>query len=424
MNSNKSSSLYKDVACPFCSLLCDDLSIRNDSEKLAVERHGCALAVKNFERNQPKVEPAIHGESVSLDDAIEHAASILRNAKYPLFAGSSTDVDGSRELMALAEKSAATVDHVHGDAMMNNIQVLQNKGWITTTLAELKNRADLIIFVGTDASSRYPRFFDRFVWNQPSLAGLKKNAREIVYLGDGLNTRAGTSPNGTKAGHIKCTKKDMNETLAVLRALLNRKDIQTDKISPRQLAALKKLVGRIHNAQYGVIVWDAGEFSAFDGDICVQTICELIKDLNRHSRFAGLSLGGNNGGMSFSNVCAWQSGYPLRVSFSMGHPEYDPYTYSTKNILQEKSLDALLWLSCFDTSLVMPRTDVPTIILSRPTKRLTQAGEVYIPVGTPGIDHGGTLLRTDSVVSLPLKKLRDIGLHSGSEILNRITQAI
>jgi formylmethanofuran dehydrogenase subunit B len=424
MTSISASKLYKDIACPFCSLLCDDLSIRNDKDKLTVERHGCAKAIKNFERNEPKVNPTIHGENVSMDEAVNHAASILRIAKQPLFAGSSTDVEGSRELMALAEKSGAILDHVHGDAMMNNTLVLQNKGWIMTTLAELKNRADLVIFIGTDASSRYPRFFERLIWDQASLAGLKKNARDIVYIGDGLDTRSGTSPDGIKPSHIKCSNKEINETVSVIRALLNKVNIQTDSIKPRRLTALKRLCERILSAKYGVIVWDAAEFPASDGDIIIQTISELIKELNKSSRFAGLSLGGNNGGTSFMNVCAWQSGYPMRVNYSEGYPYYDPHSYSTKKILQENTSDALLWLSSFDTSLGIPRTDAPTIVLSRPAKRPAHEAEVYFPIGVPGIDHRGNLMRTDNVVSLPLKKLRDIKLESGSEILNKIRQAI
>ncbi len=424
MSSNHPSRLIKDVTCPFCSLLCDDLSVKNEANKLSVTAHGCARAIRNFERHEPTVAAAIHGERVSIDAAIKHAASILSRAKQALFAGSSTDVAGSRELMALAEKSGAIIDHVHGDGMMNNTLVLQNRGWIMTTLTELKNRADLIIFIGTDAVSHYPRFFERFIWNQSSLAGLKKNARDIVYIGDELNTRAGIHPGGRRPAHIKCTKKEMNETIAIIRALLNDTRIQSDNIRPRKLSSLKKLVERIRSAQYGVIIWDAGEFAPTDGDIIIQSICDLVKELNQHSRFSGLSLGGNNGGTSFMNVCAWQSGFPLRVSYHENRIDYDPHTFSTKNILHEKAADALLWLSSFDTSLAVPRTALPTIVLSRPAKRPAHEAEVYIPLGTPGIDHSGNLLRTDNVVSLPLKKLREIDLYEGSAILRRIRQAM
>jgi formylmethanofuran dehydrogenase subunit B len=282
----------------------------------------------------------------------------------------------------------------------------------------------LIIFIGTDAVSHYPRFFERFIWNQASLAGLKKNAREIVYLGNELNTKAGVNPNGKKPTLINCTKREISESIAILRALFKGTNIQPEHIASRRLSALKKLAEQLRQAKYGVFIWDAGEFSAVDGDIVIQNTSALVKELNLRSRFSGLSLGGNNGGMSFMNVCAWQSGYPLRVSFNKDIPEYDPYSYATKKILREKTMDALLWLSSFDNHLLMPRENVPTIALSRPSRKLAQDAEVYIPIGVPGLDHHANLMRTDNVVCLPLKKLREINLTSASEILKRIRQVI
>jgi formylmethanofuran dehydrogenase subunit B len=48
---------------------------------------------------------------------------------------------------------------------------------------------------------------------------------------------------------------------------------------------------------------------------------------------------------------------------------------------------------------------------------LIQTPEVFIPIGTPGIDHTGHAYRTDSVVAVPLCKLRDSGLPSTAEVL-------
>ena len=45
-----------------------------------------------------------------------------------------------------------------------------------------------------------------------------------------------------------------------------------------------------------------------------------------------------------------------------------------------------------------------------------QAGTVFIPVATPGINADGHLLRADSVVSLPLYAVRDDGLPTVAEV--------
>jgi formylmethanofuran dehydrogenase subunit B len=46
--------------------------------------------------------------------------------------------------------------------------------------------------------------------------------------------------------------------------------------------------------------------------------------------------------------------------------------------------------------------------------------DVYIPVATPGLDHTGQMIRTDSVVSLSLKQIRESKRMSVSGILNRV----
>src|SRR5690606_36023691 len=112
-----------------------------------------------IERDQTQVFPRIKGKNSSLDDAVQHAVKILKASNQPLIAGLGTDVNGMRSAMLLAEKTGAVIDHMYSDGAYRNIKVLQDHGWIMTTMAEIRNRADLIIFAGTDGATNYPRFF-------------------------------------------------------------------------------------------------------------------------------------------------------------------------------------------------------------------------------------------------------------------------
>ena len=49
---------------------------------------------------------------------------------------------------------------------------------------------------------------------------------------------------------------------------------------------------------------------------------------------------------------------------------------------------------------------------------------VFVPVGTPGIDHAGHLFRTDRVVALPLARLRNSDLPSVSQVVEAIEEAL
>jgi len=415
-------AVLKDVPCPFCSLICDDLVIQNKEGKLTVKENGCAKAKAHFAQPLPDVKPTLKGKSCSIGEAIKAAAKILKQSSAPLIAGLGTDIGGMRSVMHLADNIGATIDHMHSDGAIRNTLVLQDLGWVMTTMSEIKNRADFIIFAGTDASN-YPRFFERVIWNKNSLfRNIKK--RKIVYIGDKLKTSTGRSPEGKLPTVLKCEQEEINEIISVLHAIIAGNKIQPPKIAGINLTTLQKLAKQMQEAKYGVIVWAPGELNFPHAELTIQSICELVKYLTRTTRFAGFTLAGGDGAMSANSVSAWQSGFPLRVNFSKGFPRHDVGRNSTKNLLKNKEVDAMMWISSFSSNTRPPKAKIPTVVLASPEEKLDFKPDVFIPVATPGIDHSGQLIRTDNVVSLPLKKLRDSKYMSVSDILNRIIELI
>jgi len=415
-------AVLKDVPCPFCSLICDDLVIQNKEGKLTVKENGCAKAKAHFAQPLPDVKPTLKGKSCSIDEALEAAAKILKQSSQPLIAGLGTDIGGMRSVMHLADNIGATIDHMHSDGAIRNTLVLQDLGWIMTTMSEIKNRADFIIFAGTDASN-YARFFERIIWNKDSLFSSAKK-RKLVYIGDKLNTSKGKSPEGKLPTVLKCEQEEINEIISVLHAIIAGNKIQPQKIAGISLTTLQKLAKQMEEAKYGVIVWAPGELNFPHAELTIQSICELVKYLTRTTRFAGFTLAGGDGVMSANNVSAWQSGFPLRVNFSKGFPRHDVGRNSTKNLLKNKEVDVLVWISSFSSDTKPPKAKIPTVVLATPETKLNFKPDVFIPVATPGVDHSGQLIRTDNVVSLPLKKLRESKYISVSDILNRIIELI
>lgn len=423
-STKKNLTTYHNVTCPFCSLHCDDLVIQNQVEELKISKNGCPKATSQFEQVQIQTQPSIKTKKVSYDDAILHASKLLRQTKQPLIAGLGTDVAGMRSILRLADKTGAIIDHMHSEGAIRNVKVMQDYGWVMTTLAEIKNRADFIIFAGTNGIDNYPRFFERVIWNKNTLFKTNIKQRQIVYIGDQLNTSAGKSPTGRKPITINCKQDQIGEVVATLRALIVGHKIEQSNVAGIALETLMNLAGHMKNAKYGVIVWAPGELNFPHAELAIQAICGLIKYLNRTTRFAGFTLAGNDGGITATNVSAWQSGYPLRINFSNGFPEYDPYKYATKNVLRRKEADTLLWVSSFSTEVFPPKARIPTIVLATPSIKLKFRPDVFIPVGTPGIDHSGQLFRTDSVVALPLKKIRNANYPSVSKTINNIFELL
>jgi formylmethanofuran dehydrogenase subunit B len=418
------SGQYDNVACPFCGILCDDLQVSRTATGLKVNKNGCAKAIAGFERAVANAGPQIGGKPASLAEAIAAAAARIKASRLPIFGGLGTDVEGMRQVMALADRSGGVVDHALSEGQYRNFRVLQSTGWVMTTLTEARNRADLFVVVGSDLNALHPRFFERIVCNEKSMFSDAPAKRTVIFLGEGLDQSAAT---GSRIGEVVSlpVKGDrIAEILVAMRAMAKGVTVAGDTIGGLPRAAIDDLLERCKKAAYGVMVWAPPSLAFANADLTVQAVSEFVKDINAHSRFAGLSLGGNEGAVSAGAVCAWQSGFPLRVSFASGKPEYDVERYSMARLLASKESDLLVWLASYTPDLSPPDTDVPMIVLGTPGLKLAKTPDVYIPVGTPGADHAGLIVRCDNVVSLPLKNLGRSNLPRAAGVLAQIEAAL
>jgi len=411
--------IINNVACPFCGLLCDDLVIQNKKETLKILKNYCPKAISGFEKKVPESFPKIAGKKSTLEDAIDKVFLVLKKSNSPLIAGLGTDVNGMRAVMHLADKTGAVLDHMHGNALTRNTLVLQDLGWIMTTMSEIKNRADLIIFAGTDAA-KYQRFYERVIWNKQSMFARQKNKLELVYIGEKLNTKLGISPTGKKPNILNCKTEEIGEIISSLHAIITGAKIDVANVAGIKTKKLEVLAEQMKSAKYGVIIWSPADLDIPHAELTIQSFCEVVKYLTRITRFAGFSLGGDDGSTTSNNVCAWQSGYPLRVNFNKGYPDYSPHHYSTYNVLKNKEVDVLMWISSFSAAIKPPRASIPSIVLANPDIKLNFNPDVFIPIATPGVDHSGQLFRTDSVVSLPLKKIRKSSYPNVDYVLNEV----
>jgi len=409
--------LFANVASPFCGTLPDDLTVERTEAGLKVIKNGCGQSVTGFERQLPPSAPQVGGKEVDLNTAIKHAAKLIAKSKLPLYGGLATDVEGMRAVMALAERSGGVVDHALSEVQYRNFKILQSTGWTTTTLTETRNRADLFIFAGSDVHKLHPRFFERIVSPPDSMFDVTAPKRTLVFIGKGLD-RSGAK--GSRIGDVitlACDNERAGDVVALLRARLRGFSIKDSKIAGVKLAEIDALAELCRKADYGVVVWAPPSLNFPHAELAVEQFTGLVKDLNQTIRFAGLSLGGAEGAITAAAVCTWISGYPLRVSYASGAPDYDPYRHAIGRMLKDGEGDLLVWIASISPSLVPPSTKLPTIVLGTPGLALTETPAVFIPVGTPGLDHAGRLIRVDNVVSLPLRDLGRADLPPACDVL-------
>lgn len=387
------------VTCPACGLLCDDVLIENNQQKIKALANGCAKAISFFEQPLNDTSAQINGKPVTLQQAIAHAAKILQASQQPLFAGLSTDLQGFRAIYNLAQKTNGNLQHTNAKSTARNMKVLQSTGWQTTTLTEVKSRADVIVCIGTDIVSHNPRFFERFVDCDGLFISAKQ--REIIFIGENLDATAGILPNTNPASLLPCRAVDLPEITLVLRALVAGKKLKATEVAGVKISDLQAVANKLKTAKYAVLAWVAKDLDFAHAELTIQNITDTVALLNQTTRAAGLPLGGSDGDTTANNANTWLSGLALNDE-AVEH-------------------DLVVWVSSLNGDKWPPKSDKkPLVVLGNSNFSYSAVPDVFVPIATPGLDCSGTLFRVDSSVILPLKKIRGNALPALSEVVNQI----
>lgn len=394
-----------EIVCPFCALLCDDLEVAVEGDRVAVVGKGCGRAREAFARPLPEdLGPRVRGEPVDPESALARAAELLAGARLPLFAGLEADLAGLRAVVALAERTGGVVDPMAGEGVRAQLLAVERAGWVTGTLAEARNRPDLVLLVGDGWRTAAPRLVERVLL---PATRLDDRPRRILQLGGAL-------PEEAVIEHLPCTDAALADRVALLRALLRGRTIAAPD-------PLTELAAAIRAASYRLLVWSAGTLPK--PSLTLHHLTALTRELNTEGRAIGLPLGSSPGPLTARQLLLWQAGVPEPVSYADGAPEHDPVRWSGERLLAEGGADLLLWVDAFGVR-PSPVVNLPTVVLSRPGQPAIETAEVVFRVATPGLDHSGDLYRTDPVVALRARGLRRVPLPTVADVLVAIGERL
>src|SRR3954451_10142851 len=143
-----------EATCAGCGCACDDIEVGPAGLKRT-----CALGDAWFAIGDRPPVARIDGRTVSLDEAVDAAAAILRQARAPLVCGlGQTSCEAQRRAVALAETIGAVVDPAGGDAPGSAYQAI---GSSTATFGDIRDRAELVVVWRADPAVTHPRLLGR-----------------------------------------------------------------------------------------------------------------------------------------------------------------------------------------------------------------------------------------------------------------------
>jgi formylmethanofuran dehydrogenase subunit B len=421
--------LVDNATCTFCGCVCDDMNLKVEDHKIIEAKNSCVLGKAWFLNHHIEDRPVaiIAGKPSSLDEGVERAAQILANARYPIVYGlSDTTCEAQRVAVGIADRIGACVDTTtsvcHGPSGM----AFQGVGEVTCSLGEIKNRADLVLYWGSNPAESHPRHMTRYATMPKGLFVPNGRKDRTVVLVDVRRTKS--APAADIFLQIK-PRKDF-EVLWALRALVKGVEIN-DGIEAEtgiSLAQLTDLVHRLKTCKFGVFLFGMGLSMTRGKHLNVEAALALARDLNDFTKFYIKPMRGHGNVTGADNVVTWQTGYPFGVNLGRGYPRFNPGEFTTADTLARGEADAALIVASdpmanFSQPAREHLASIPYIILDPKETPTVRHAAVAFTTATYGINTGGTVYRMDDV-PIPLRPAFDSPYPSDEEVLRRIDKRV
>jgi formylmethanofuran dehydrogenase subunit B len=425
----KELKVVANATCTFCGCVCDDMELTVEDHKITKAKNACVLGKAWFLNHTIEDRPVatIKDQPAALDDAIEAAARILTGARFPIVYGlSDTTCEAQRMAVAIADRIGGCIDTTtsvcHGPSGM----AFQGVGEVTCSLGEVKNRADLVIFWGSNPAESHPRHWGRYSTMPKGLFVPNGRKDRTVVLVDVRKSKS--APAADIFLQVK-PRKDF-ETLWALRALVKGVSLDAsigDEVGV-PLEKLQDLAERMKKCKFGVFFFGMGLSMTRGKHLNVEAALALARDLNEFTRFYIKPMRGHGNVTGADNVVSWQTGYPFGVHLGRGYPRFNPGEFTTADTLARGEADAALIVASdpmanFSQPAREHLAKIPYVALDPKETPTVRGAAVAFTTATYGINTGGTVYRMDDV-PIPLRPAFDSPYPSDQEVLTRLEKRI
>jgi len=424
-----SASVVNSATCTFCGCVCDDIQLHTDGRQITESRNACSLGEAWFRNHSDHdlPEALIDGEPAPLESAIQTAAETLTRADMPLIYGlGNVTCEAQREALFLAQDIGGVIDShtsiTHGPTKIG----VQLVGKVTSTLGEIRNRADLVIFWGVNPAESHPRMFSRC-----ALDPVGKFVRNGRMGRTAVVVDVRETPSAEQADLFLQIQPNRDfEALTSLRAIIKGFDVDSrlSHATGLGLDQLRDLANRMKSARYGAIFFGQGLTATRGKHVNAAAVLKLVAELNEFTKFVimPMRVHGNEAGADM--IFSMTTGYPMAVSFNRGYPRSNPGEFTCADLLARGEVDAALIVGA-DPAATMPRraaeylARIPTIVLDPKTTATSRIARVHLPTAVTGISATGTAYRMDRV-PIPLRRALTSRFQTDEELIRRLRFAV
>jgi formylmethanofuran dehydrogenase subunit B len=418
---------FENIACTQCGCVCDDLRITIDQGRIVAAERACDMAAAWYLAQEARHPPAasIDGKPSPLDAAFVSAGEILARSTAPIIYGlSRSSTDGQRAAVALADCLGATIDTTASLCHAPSIMAFQQAGESTSSLGEVRNRSDLVIFWGCDPLESHPRHMERYSVD-PAGEFVERGAkgRTVIVVDD--------HPTASSARADLFIQIESNrdfDALWTLRAMIRGIDIAAETSVGMPRGVLADLAQRMKTCRSGVVFFGLGLSRRGLGHHNVEALLRLVTDLNRHTRFYARRMRLYGDVTGADSVLCWQTGYPFSVNLGRGYPRFNPGEFSVEGMLERQEADAAVivgseTLDQLSSAAQAHLREIPTIVLDYPNVESILSPAVHFTTAIYGIHRPGTAYRMDEI-PIPLRAFLPSEYPSDDEVLQGIQKQL
>ncbi|MCW3975811.1 MAG: formylmethanofuran dehydrogenase subunit B [Candidatus Bathyarchaeota archaeon] len=423
---------HSNVICTVCGCCCDNLEVEVKGNDITKVKKNCAMSLSKFmnfnkERNlYPMIRNRNKLSEASFNDAIDRSASILSKAKYPILYGwSLTSCEATEIGVELADYLGGVMDNTTGTCHGPGILGIQDVGESTCTLGQIRNRADLIIYWGSNPVHAHPLHMVRYSAMSKGKYRKGRKDRKVIVV-DVRKTDTAKI-----ADHFLIIKQGEDyELLSALTSAVKDNEFEHREVSGVPVERIEEIADMMVNCDFGIIFFGLGLTMSVGKHRNIDMALSLVRELNKRTKFLIMPMRGHFNVTGANHVTAWQTGFPYAVDLSKGYPEYNPGETSAVDILLRDECDASLVvasdpISNFPTQAARNMVKNPLISIDPHQTPTTLCSDVVIPSAHVGLETGGSVYRMDGVV-LDAKKVvnppKDI--RTDVEILNAILKQV
>ncbi|MBA2853582.1 formylmethanofuran dehydrogenase subunit B [Methanococcus maripaludis] len=277
---------------------------------------------------------------------------------------------------------------------------VQEAGKAGSTAGETKNRADVVIYWGTNPMDSMPRHLSRYgVFPRGYFVEKGRNSRTVITIDPRKSATAKASDI-----HLQINPNTDYELFSafMMASRGKRPHPSIEKVTGIPVDTIMETVEMIKNAKFASIYGGLGLASSFGKQRNLECVLTLVKELQRHTKVTIGLIRGHCNVAGFNVLASYLYGFPFGLDFAKGYPRYNPGEFTANDVLREKEVDCAFIMASdvgahYPQDSVSHLKNIPVITLDIAPCPSTSVADVVLPGVIDALECDGTFYRFDEI---------------------------